>query len=156
MYLLDGYNVLFSLTLSDRPLKVQRHHIIHFLQKRFAALHLKGILIFDAKVRLTEESGRAYQSPLEIIYTPKGQTADSYIEETIAFAKNPRQMIVVTNDRALIANVKSLGAQTLKNEEFLKRLAAKKSQAPEKEITDTKQNITRLLKIFEKKLLDDK
>jgi predicted RNA-binding protein with PIN domain len=157
-YFLDGYNILFTLTESDHPFATQRQKIIRFLQKRFALFKMNGILVFDGKVRRDEESGRSYRSPLDIIYTPKGQSADQYIVERIESSENPRQITVVTNDRALVANARSLGAKTTPNAEFIQWLLSrkKKTAGPVKpDAADTRQNIDRLLALFEKRLKED-
>ncbi len=157
IYILDGYNLLFTLTESDEPLVKQRQKIVVFLQKKFAKFKMDGILVFDGRVRNGEESGRSYSSPLEVIYTPKGQSADHFISERIESSQNPRQITVVTNDRGLIANVRSLGAKTIGNAPFIEWLIHRKKGAPsrEPEVADTKQNIERLLLIFEKRLEEE-
>jgi len=154
IYLLDGYNLLFTLSSSDLPLIRQRQQVVRFLQKRFAAMNLDGILVFDGKVRRGEESGRSYPSPLEVVYTPKDQSADAFIIERIEAAQNPRQTTVVTNDKGLTANARSHGAKTIANAPFIEWLLSKKKKpgAAKPEIADTKEHIDRLLKIFEKKL----
>lgn len=156
MYCLDGYNLLFTSTQSDGSFPRQRQKMISFLQERFALLKMSGLLVFDGRVRPGEESGRSWRSPLEIIYTSKGQSADDFIEEKIAISKNPGLITVVTNDRMLSASVRHLGAKTMKNADFLKKiLKRKKEQGPKTTYSDTKKNIERLLKLFEKKLLDE-
>ncbi len=130
--------------------------MIRFLQKRFALLKMKGLLIFDGRVRHGEESGRSYRSPLEIIYTLKGQSADEFIEENIETAKNPRLITVVTNDRSLLATARYLGAKTIGNTEFMQKiLTRKQSKSSKIVVSDTQKNIERLLIIFEKKLMEE-
>jgi predicted RNA-binding protein with PIN domain len=157
LYILDGYNLLFTLTESDHPLAKQRTKIILFLQKKFAALKMHGILVFDGRVRRGEESGRSYPSPLEVIYTPKGESADQFIIERIESSQNPREITVVSNDRGLIANARPLGAKTIANADFIEWLLTrkKKTSSPKPHIADTKQNIDRLLKIFENRLKEE-
>lgn len=157
MYFLDGYNLLFTLTSSDKPLIQQRQQIIRFLQKKFAALRLDGLLVFDGRIRRGEESGRSYPSPLEVVYTPKDQSADAYIIERLEALKNPKIATVVTNDKGLIAHARSHGAKIIGNAEFIECLIAKKrkTEKPKPEAADSKANIERLLKIFEKKLEED-
>jgi predicted RNA-binding protein with PIN domain len=154
-YFLDGYNILFTLTESDHPLATQRQKIIRFLQKQFSLFKMDGILVFDGRVHRDEESGRAYRSPLDIIYTPKGQSADQYIVERIETSENPRQITVVTNDRALFTNARVLGAKTTRNAEFIQWLMNRKKKntgVPKPDITETRYNIDRLLVVFEKRL----
>lgn len=157
LYILDGYNLLFTLTESDEPLVQQRQKIVLFLQKKFAKFKMNGILVFDGRVRHGEESGRSYPSPLEVIYTAKGQSADHFIFERIESSQNPRQVTVVTNDRGLMANVRPLGAKIIGNAEFIEWLMSRKSRAtsPKPPLADTKQNIERLLAIFEKRLEEE-
>lgn len=156
LYLLDGYNLLFTLTESDHPFAQQRQKIIHFLQKRFASFKMTGVLVFDGRVRRGEESGRSYPSPLEVIYTSKEQSADQFIIEQIETSQNPRQVTVVTNDRGLIANVHPLGAKTIGNAKFIQWLVnRRKRPALKTEIADSKQNIERLITIFEKRLKEE-
>lgn len=157
-YLIDGYNFLFSLFDSKRSLASQRQKTILFIKKQFSLLNLSGSLIFDGARRREEESGLSYPSPLEVVYTPKGQTADEYILEKIDTGKKKRQFTVVTNDRGLIGNCRPLGAKIISNMDFLKWLQekAKKKKTVEKiSIVETKYNIDRLLKVFEEKLKNE-
>jgi predicted RNA-binding protein with PIN domain len=147
-YILDGYNILFHHIDSPKAFADQREDLIHYLQMRFALLGLKGLLIFDGSHRREEISGRAYRSPLEIVYTPKGQNADSYILEQIELAKNPKDITLVTNDAGLKRQARALRAHVQSNKDFiifLKQTHPKK----EKHIQETPKNMERLLKIFE-------
>jgi len=153
-YYIDGYNLIFSLVDSSRPLAQQREKIIRFLQKEFGSLGWKGIIVFDGSHKRGEESGLGYASPLEIAYTPKGQTADEYILEKLEWGKKIALMTVVSNDRGLTRQARSLGAKTESNEAFAGRLKRRKAKKKEKVIEprETQKNIDRLLKIFEDKL----
>lgn len=160
MYYIDGYNLLFRLTHSHQTLRTrkstelkvdntllnQRQALIRLLQ----TYQVKGLLIFDGKHRLDEESGRSYPSPLEVIYTPKGQTADQYILETLLFVSNPASITVVSDDRHLIQSARSLGAKTQSPAPFLHRLQKKRPKKPDP--VESKFQIDRLLKIFESRL----
>lgn len=156
-YYIDGYNLLFRFIDSKHPLKKQRESVIQFLRKEFAHLKIDGLLVFDGKHRLDEESGRAYPSPLEIAYAPKGQTADHYILEKLEFDKRP--ITVVTDDQTLSRAVRALGAKTLSNASFLEWLGKKKKKKKEKKViepVESSYQIDRLLKIFENKLKEEK
>jgi predicted RNA-binding protein with PIN domain len=155
-YLLDGYNILFTLTESDRPLAEQRQKVIRFLQKRFASFKMNGILIFDGRIRRGEESGRSYPSPLEVIYTSEGESADALINELLEISKNPGLITVITNDRGIITRTRLLGGKTMGTEAFIQWLLTrnKSREGSKSEMVDTKQDINRLLVIFEKRLKD--
>lgn len=154
-YLIDGYNLIFSLIQSKESLQTLRQKVIRTLQKQFAKREISGTLVFDGAHRRDEESGLSYSSPLIIAYAPKGQSADEYIIELIETAKNPKQIAVVTNDRGLKMHAKSHGAKVQSNEEFIHWLETGKKKRKEVEPMDTKQNIDRLLKIFENRLKEE-
>lgn len=151
IYLIDGYNILFSLSDSSKPLKNQRQDLIQYLQECFITLKLKGILVFDGAHRRDEESGRSYKSPLEIMYTPKGQNADSFLIEQIRLSKNPKECTLITNDAGLKRHAKALSASVQKTKDFILFLEkASKQKDREKPDRETAKNIERLLKLFEK------
>lgn len=154
-YLIDGYNLLFFFFESKQAFASQRQTLISSLQKTLSSLHLSGMLIFDGAHRRDEESGVSYKSPLEIVYTPKGQNADSFIVEVLSLSKNPKQITVVTNDKGLTRHARSMHAPVQTNQEFIQFLQKKNNQ-PKKEkiITETSQNLERLEKIFEKRLIE--
>lgn len=154
-YLIDGYNLIFSLTESKETLQKRREKVIHTLQKQFARRKISGLLVFDGSHHRDEESGLSYPSPLIVAFAPKGQSADEYIVERISVAKNPKEMVVVTNDRGLKMHAKSFGSKAMSNDEFIVWLGKSPKKKKEREPMDTKQNIDRLLKIFEEKLKSD-
>lgn len=155
IYLLDGYNLIFSLSDSHKNLKVQRDETILFLKKRFAIKKISGILVFDGSHLRDEESGLSYPSPLIVAYAPKNMSADDYIIEKVEFSKNPKVCVVVTNDKGLARHVKSMGAKVESNADFIAWISKNKTKKASREAKDSPQNIERLLKIFEKRLEED-
>lgn len=151
MYLIDGYNLIFSLIQSKESLRDLRQKIIEFLQKKFALKKLSGTLVFDGAHRREEESGLSYPSPLIVAYAPKGQSADAYIVELLEASKNPKEIQVVTNDKGLRMHAKSAGAKVIKNEDFIAWLS-KSKKAEESKPKETSHNIERLEKIFQERL----
>lgn len=149
IYLLDGYNILFFYENSKSSFTNTRNNLIFSLQNKFKELHLTGCLIFDGAHRRDEESGRTYSNPLEIIYTPKGQNADSYIIERIRMMKNPKEVTLVTNDQGLIRQANACKAHVQSVEKFFHFLE-RKSKKPRDTKTEkeTPHNLARLLKIF--------
>ena len=120
-------------------------------------MRLKGALVFDGSHRRDEESGLSYQNPLELVYTPKGQSADEYIIEQLERLKNCKSITVVTNDQGLRKIAGALKANVQSNRSFLtwlaKRSKRKKGKLPV--IRETSQQIERLIKIFEERLKHD-
>lgn len=151
-YLIDGYNLIFSLIESKDSLQTLRVKIIAALQKRFTVKKISGMLVFDGAHRRDEESGLTYSSPLIIAYAPKGQTADEYIVQQIQLAKNSKLITVITNDKGLARHAKSAGANVQGNDEFIEWLHKKKKKTSKQEPKETQANIDRLLKIFEERM----
>ncbi len=154
-YWIDGYNLIFSLIDSKESLQATRQKVIGYLQKKFIAKNISGMLIFDGAHRRDEERGLLYKSPLVIAYAPKGQSADEYIVEKIQTSENPKLITVVTNDKGLQMHTKSHGAKVMKNEAFIDWLKKKKGLKKTKEPKETPQNMDRLEKIFEERLKKD-
>ncbi len=151
-YLVDGYNLIFSLIQSKESLQTIRHKVIRSLQKQFVLKKISGTLVFDGAHRRDEESGLSYSSPLIIAYAPKGQSADDYIIEQIQTASNPKEFVVVTNDKGLTLHAQSAGAKVQENRDFIEWLHKKKKKTKMIEPKETQQNIDRLIKIFEERL----
>ena len=155
-YLLDGYNILFFFLKEKSAFATQRQELVSYFREKFEILDILGELIFDGSHKRDEESGRVYRSPLTIIYTPKGQSADAYIIEKIEQTKNPKEITVVTLDGGLTRQAKGLQAHVQKPLSFIQFLQ-KKSEKPvaEKNFKETKRNIDILLKIFEDRFRND-
>ncbi|MBX9744907.1 MAG: NYN domain-containing protein [Chlamydiales bacterium] len=151
-YYIDGYNLIFALADTKRSLMHQRKSAITFLQKRFAHLQLRGMLVFDGSHQRNEESGLSYANPLQIAYTPKGQTADEYILEQLEYSHKKSPATVISNDRGLCRKARELGANTQSNEGFLHYLEKKKTKRMIAVPKETPYQINRLIKIFEEKL----
>jgi len=151
-YIIDGYNLIFSLTESKDSLQVLREKTVHSLKILFAKRKISGTLVFDGAHRRDEESGLSYPSPLTVAYAPKGQSADDYIVELLEISKNPKQCTVITNDKGLSRHAKSHRAHVLSNQDFISWLKKPKKKQGNVEPVETKRNIDRLLKIFEERL----
>jgi len=161
LYLIDGYNILFRFFHSQKDIQTQRDLIIKLLQDKAKKFHLKMTLIFDAHKQPEILATHTYDKHLKVIFTPKDQTADEYILEQIFLSKTPTQITLITSDNSLAFQAKHMGAKTQTVDEFIDWLSEKETKTEIKknlekdEFVDTKHDIQRLLKIFEKKLEDD-
>lgn len=151
-YLIDGYNLIFSLIDSKQSLQSIRQELISSLQKQFALKKMAGTLVFDGARIRGEESGLSYPSPLTVAYAPRGQTADSYILEQLELSRNPKEITVITNDKGLSLHARAAGAKIQGTKMFIAWLYKKKKKDKTVEAKETPANIDRLLKIFEDRL----
>ncbi|GAB4193540.1 MAG: hypothetical protein Tsb0015_16310 [Simkaniaceae bacterium] len=160
-YLIDGYNLLFHVFPQTKDFIACQSVLWDKLQELLTSFPSNATVVLDS----FEENGRSYPSKaqienLEIIYSPQQMSADEYILEYLQTHTAINQ-VVVTSDRALAEKAKRLGAKILTVEDFLnkirkKRKRKKQEEQKEKAIQkDTKDNIDRLLKIFEKRLKEE-
>lgn len=157
-YLIDGYNLLFFLHPKGSLLD-QRRTIIQLIQEVFIKKNLKGTIVFDGAHKREEESGIFYAPPIDIVFTPKSQSADEWIIEKISSAKNKKEFLVITDDTGIKRHVHSLGSQTETREKFLTFLFKAKqqnNQSVKKEVKESPGQLKRLLKIFTEKYEQEK
>lgn len=154
-YFVDGYNLLFYLTKKRNPLRQYRHELICYFASSISSF-LDVVLVFDGSDPHEKHSTKHHIGPVEIVYTPLHTTADLYIFEEVQLYNKPAHTTVVSNDQELINRCKTLGAKALSLTDFLSYIAKKKAkQKKASPAQETPQEISRLLKIFEKKLKEE-
>lgn len=151
-FLIDGYNLLFSWEDEVQSLQKQREKLCNWLQKKFKEHHFQGKIVFDGSFISGEISGHGYQFPLEIIYTPSGQSADLWLTEYVERIKNRKELIVVSNDNGLKRHIQALHAKIISNQTFLKKFIKKTPIHEKKTIKISENEVERLKKIFEERL----
>lgn len=148
-FLIDGYNFLFRLRSKKGTLERQREHFIQTLNQALSFFQRPVQIVFDSSEQFHHYAQKAKLDHLEIIYAPKGKTADGYIIELIELCKNRKIVTVVTSDSGLTKQCQHLGATTESIEDFLKKLGKKKKQKEKPNYTESEKEIERLLRIFE-------
>ncbi|MBN2479749.1 MAG: NYN domain-containing protein [Parachlamydiales bacterium] len=156
-YYIDGYNLLFQLFHCDKKLEIQRNLVIDFLKESCLHLDLNIEVVFDGHKSESPMPNRDYFDHLDVIYTPKNQTADDYILEQIFLSKTPSKITVISSDKHLTKTAKSMNSSAMSLTGFLNWLKNQEKKALQKkvfdeEFSDTSKNIKRLKKIFEEKL----
>ncbi len=160
-YLVDAYNLLFRTLKKRSSLEKSRQSLIEELNTAVAELNLHVTLVFDGAEEHLPLPTRGHYDATEIVYTSKAQTADEYIYEEVTLSQSPAQLTVVTNDRELSGRCHQHRAQTMTIDEFLHFLSKKKIKkkrlktSHERTFGDSDPEITRLLLIFEKRMLED-
>lgn len=158
-YIVDGYNLFFSIEDELNPFKEKRQDFIAILNEMLEKFHFHVSLIFDSHyTNASTFPSKQELSSLAVIFSPQGLSADEYILEQLRTKKNPNQYIVVTSDRELMQKANNLGAQTKTIKNFLQILTRHKTKqkpSEEKMHQESPYHHNRLLKIFEKKLQDE-
>ncbi|MCC5947677.1 MAG: NYN domain-containing protein [Nitriliruptoraceae bacterium] len=113
--LVDGYNVTKqhqgSLTLEG-----QRAWLVRLLATLVARRGVAPTIVFDGQV---SSGGRPPMGAREVavVFTPAGITADDEIVLAVDATDEP--IVVVSDDRELVARVRALGADVLDTRSFL-------------------------------------
>lgn len=159
IYYIDGYNFMFRLEGSQkRSLEERRCSLIDLLNSALQTLKVPVSIIFDSSETIREFPQCAVLSHLEVLYAPKGLTADAYIIELVDQSANPKIITVVTSDSGLARQCQHLGAKVMPIDEFLAFLLKKQKSAPceKPSYRECKNERERLRKIFEERLKGDR
>jgi len=126
IYILDGYNLINHRLFSRFAKKLNSCQNLIFLintKRLCGSLKNKIILVFDGyppKAPL-----KAERENLEIIFT-KNDSADNQIRRIIEEIANPKNVMVVSDDKEIRFFVSALGAKVLSVEDFFAPIKPKK------------------------------
>lgn len=153
-YYVDGYNFLFRIFEKIDPLEKKRDQLIEILNEELKFLKGRCSLVFDSSQQIRDCPQCAFLENLEVIYTPRGLTADNYIIELVEHSRNPKAITVVTSDGGLGRQCSHLGSLVMTIEAFITFILkkTKKSEATKPSQTSSDAEIERLRKIFENRL----
>lgn len=108
-------------------LRHERDQLIQKLIERTKHTGFSCRLIFDAH-HTPDELSFLRQTPLDIVYTPKGMTADEYILECLWTPTAKKSMCVVTHDKGLRRKVVDEGVKVLDFAAFITKVDKKRHE----------------------------
>ena len=129
-YIVDGYNVINlwpELTALRNDLSEARDKLVHMLAEYGAYEKYDMTVVFDALFTADDERVEQVNKHLEVVYTGKGETADSYIER-LAYDS----VHVVTSDGAEQAVILGAGAYRHPSGEFHRMVKRAKKEIKDK------------------------
>ncbi|MBN4067493.1 NYN domain-containing protein, partial [Simkania negevensis] len=141
LYLIDGYNLLFSLDLDERSLKESRCSLIDELNRKAKRLNLDLVLIFDG-LHHASDMARSHYDALEVVYTSAGESADDYIIDEIERREKGPSVVVVSSDNKLCRRAKVFGAASIGCSQFLSKL--------DRSLRKKKREVPKLQKVVQK------
>jgi len=157
-YLVDGYNFFFRLREDIFPLEDARNSFIHELSSALLEIDTKASLVFDSgKDTILDVASKSHFGKIDVVFTPKGVSADDYIIELVEIERHPGSITVVSSDKGVLARSVSLGARTMSVEKFVafvQRKQRKKRKKEEKFECDSDYHINRLEEEFLRRLKD--
>ncbi len=125
-FIVDGYNLLHATPRWEKLSRLhQREAFLKFLEEEKTAGSPRNSLtvVLDG---YSADLKKMRFSKLRLVFS-EDVDADTAIKRRVADLSNPREAVVVTNDRAIQEAVKGMGAQVMGCAEFL---AVKNKRAP--------------------------
>lgn len=120
-FLIDGYNVIKRIDSLKviHPLEKARVSLVKVIQaKRFMSSGDNQVtIVFDGKNNL-DLCLNQNKDRIKIIFS-RGESADETIKRIAEGSGKPKQIIVVTDDKAIVFFVRSLGVKTMSVSEFI-------------------------------------
>ena len=120
-FILDGYNVIKQTPLwADKPLRSGREALIALLEQRRpqGSARNQVTVVFDGQPGMLHQDASAL---VRVLFATSA-SADELIKSMVVEAKHKKNIIVVTNDRAIQFYVRACGAQVMRVQEFLSRI----------------------------------
>lgn len=131
-YIVDGYNVINSwpeLMAMRGNLAEARDRLVHVLSEYGAYEKYNITVVFDALFTADEEHVEKVGAHLQVVYTGKGETADSYIERlAYELVRLGHEVHVVTSDGAEQSVILGAGAYRHPSREFYRLVKKTKKE----------------------------
>lgn len=148
-YLIDGNNVMGQTPGWHRDRAGSKRRLLDLLVE-FARIRKKRVtVVFDGAPDPALPDGCSYRG-VKVLYAERGSDADSRIERLVESSRDRRGMTVVTSDRRLALDVRSLGAAVIRSGEFRKLLDQTLEAGPlaEDEVQPEAGNVNEWLRYF--------
>lgn len=134
MLIVDGYNVLMQMKLKEKKLENKRNRLIKILNQRHKMFG--GItVVFDGKDEV-EGSYIKQKSAVKVVYT-KGESADDWIKSAIEKNKNPREIMLATDDREVRDFARMRGCKYISSPDFIEKIIPRQKELPHEPEKDT-------------------
>ncbi len=114
--LIDGYNVA-KLGWPALELEMQRQVLLDAVENVARRYGSDLTVVFDGAgvVGASADQRRL----VRVVYSPEGVIADDVIRSEVARLPATRHVVVVTNDKAVVTDVRAMGANTVSSDRFV-------------------------------------
>lgn len=116
LVLVDGYNIAKA-GWPDLALERQREQCVNACEHMARRWGTDVQIVFDGADVVGAHSRE--RRLVKVVYSPQGVLADDVLRATVSALDPTRQVVVVTSDQAVVHDVRSLGANTIRNDVFL-------------------------------------
>jgi predicted RNA-binding protein with PIN domain len=113
---IDGYNVA-KLGWPTLELEMQRQVLLDAVENVARRYGSDLTVVFDGAAVIGASADQ--RRLVRVVYSPEGVIADDVIRSEVARLPAARHVVVVTNDKAIVTDVRALGANTVSSDRFL-------------------------------------
>jgi predicted RNA-binding protein with PIN domain len=114
--LIDGYNVA-KLGWPALALEMQRQVLLDAVENVARRFGSDLTVVFDGADVIGASSDQ--RRLVRVVYSPEGVIADDVIRSEVARLPASRHVVVVTNDKAIVTDVRTMGANTVSSDRFV-------------------------------------
>jgi predicted RNA-binding protein with PIN domain len=147
-YVIDGYNIINHplFRAVNRKNKDSRIALLQFIRaKRLAGSPKNKItVVFDGYSTIAELSENVFN--IELIFARK-DTADEKIKKIVEGSLNPKNIVVVSDDKEIKFFIRSAGARSISVEEFMPHKEKSPGFLNEKDLLKTELTYSQIHKI---------
>ena len=134
---IDGYNLIFAASSRMAGFDIERteaarDRLLDMLSKYRAARPHRVVVFFDGGAEAAHLPRRQMIRGVDVVFSDVKSDADTDIKNAVAHENRPREVRVITSDRAIQNFVQRYGTQVIDSRVFLDELdvALKESELP--------------------------
>lgn len=147
-YVIDGYNVInhpFFALRRNKKIRDQRDALISLIEERrlTGSPKNKTTVVFDGYPNPSDTRHSSNNEEGVKIVFSREESADEKIKMLVESSRNPKTIVVVTDDRQIQSSVKFLNAQVIGVEDFITRRERLSRKAADNE-SDKKVNYSQM------------
>jgi len=145
-YVIDAYNTINHITFTPlrKRIKDSQRALLEFIKGRRWGKNSKNkiTVVFDGYPKVSAQN--LEETDINVVFS-REETADARIKRMVEVSKNPKNIVVVSDDREIIFFVKSIGARSMGVEEFIN--PEEKPQRKKEDLIKPELNYTQINKI---------
>ncbi len=120
LYIIDAYNTINHIAFTPIRKKIRdpQRALPDFIKNRRLGRNSKSkiTVVFDGYPKVAAQ--KLDETDIDVVFS-KEETADARIKRLVQASKNPKNIVVISDDREIRFFVKSIGARAIGVEEFI-------------------------------------
>ncbi len=146
LYIIDAYNTInhIAFTPIRKKIKDPQRALLDFIKNRRLGRNSKSkiTVVFDGYPKVSAQN--LEETDIDVVFS-KEETADARIKRLVEASKNPKNIVVVSDDREIKFFIKSIGASSIGVEEFIN--PEEKPQRKKEDLIKPELNFSQISKI---------